>query len=43
MPWYGKTVTLFRQKPNAIEWAPVVEEVTGNLTGMLEALQEVKG
>lgn len=31
MPWYGKTVTLFRQKTGSVEWNPVVDEVAENL------------
>lgn len=27
MPWYGKTVTLFRQASDSTDWTPVVEEV----------------
>jgi len=37
MPWYGRTVTLFRQQPNTIEWEPVVAEVLENLKDLLGA------
>jgi tetratricopeptide (TPR) repeat protein len=35
MPWYGKTVTLFRQSPDSIDWTPVVEEVSESLQSMI--------
>lgn len=38
LPWYGKTVTLFRQAPDSTDWAPVVEEVSNNLKEMLNVL-----
>lgn len=28
MPWYGKSVTLFRQDPGSTDWTPVIEEVS---------------
>jgi len=31
MPWYGKTVTLFRQAGGSVDWAPVIEEVANSL------------
>jgi len=31
MPWYGQTVTLFRQAGGSVDWAPVIEEVASNL------------
>lgn len=34
MPWYGQTVTLFRQQPDTVEWEPVVNEVAAALTEM---------
>lgn len=37
MPWYGKSVTLFRQDPGSVEWEPVVAEVAANLELLLEA------
>lgn len=37
MPWYGKTVTLFRQPPGSTDWAPVIDEVSGALSTLLEA------
>jgi len=36
MPWYGKTVTLFRQAPDTVEWAPVVNEIAASFAEMLE-------
>lgn len=38
MPWYGKTVTLFRQAPDTFDWTPVVEEVAKELKCMLGAI-----
>lgn len=35
MPWYGRTVTLFRQQPGTTTWEPVVEEVAENLKTLL--------
>lgn len=35
MPWYGKTVTLFRQARDSVAWEPVVEEVAGSLAEMV--------
>lgn len=40
MPWYGQTVTLFRQKPDTIEWEPVVAEVADNLRSMLAGISQ---
>ncbi len=37
MPWYGKTVTLFRQAPSTVDWEPVVIEVSDALKGLLSA------
>ncbi len=37
MPWYGKSVTLFRQATGSIEWEPVIEEVAGSLSELLHA------
>jgi ADP-heptose:LPS heptosyltransferase len=37
MPWYGKAVTLFRQQPNTVDWAPVVDEVAESLKSLLES------
>lgn len=39
MPWYGKTVTLFRQAPDTFDWAPVIDEVVERLNDMLGAIQ----
>jgi hypothetical protein len=39
MPWYGKTVTLFRQQHGSVEWEPVIEEVAENLKGMFDVRQ----
>lgn len=35
MPWYGKTITLFRQASDTVAWEPVVEEVAAALTEMV--------
>lgn len=37
MPWYGKRVTLFRQKPGSIEWGPVVDEVASSLETIIKS------
>lgn len=39
LPWYGKTVTLFRQDHGTTDWTPVVSEVAEQLKGMLGALK----
>jgi len=39
MPWYGKTVTLFRQQNGNIAWEPVIEEVATNLRELLDVRQ----
>lgn len=36
MPWYGKTVTLFRQAPDTTAWEPVVAEVSEALSHLKE-------
>lgn len=36
MPWYGRTVTLFRQQRNSVDWEPVIEEVATNLAQLIE-------
>lgn len=41
MPWYGQTVTLFRQKPGTVAWEPVVEDVSVNLKELLDAKESV--
>jgi len=41
MPWYGKVVTLFRQKPDTVDWTPVVSEVAENLHSLIEAKNAV--
>lgn len=38
IPWYGKTVTLFRQAPETTDWKPVIEDVAASL----QTLQESK-
>lgn len=43
MPWYGRTVTLFRQSPESTKWEPVVAEVAAQLTELLEARSEIHG
>jgi hypothetical protein len=35
MPWYGKTVTLFRQQGGNTDWAPVIEEVASSFKDLL--------
>lgn len=40
MPWYGKTVTLFRQQNGNTDWEPVVEEVAEAFTGLLLTAEE---
>lgn len=37
IPWYGKTVTLFRQQPDTVDWTPVVAEVASELKSLLES------
>lgn len=39
MPWYGKTVTLFRQKHGSVEWEPVIEEVRDSLQELIDVRQ----
>jgi len=41
MPWYGQTVTLFRQQPDSTDWKPVVDEVAETLTLLVEAKNAV--
>jgi tetratricopeptide (TPR) repeat protein len=31
MPWYGNSVTLYRQAPGSVEWGPVVDAVAKDL------------
>lgn len=35
MPWYGRTVRLFRQKHGTVEWEPVVDQVALALESMI--------
>jgi tetratricopeptide (TPR) repeat protein len=35
LPWYGKSVTLFRQQPDTTDWTPVIDEVAVNLDDLL--------
>jgi tetratricopeptide (TPR) repeat protein len=37
MPWYGQSITLFRQAHNSTDWAPVVDEVAESLKSLLES------
>jgi tetratricopeptide (TPR) repeat protein len=37
MPWYGKTVTLFRQAPESVDWTPVVAEVAEHFQDLVGA------
>jgi hypothetical protein len=39
LPWYGKTVTLFRQAQDNTDWTPVIEEVASNLDDLLLAME----
>lgn len=38
MPWYGRTVTLFRQAHGSTDWTPVVEEVSSKLQDLIGAI-----
>jgi hypothetical protein len=40
MPWYGKTVTLFRQAVGTVAWEPVVDEVAVALCAMTAPIAE---
>lgn len=40
MPWYGQTVTLFRQNQGTVAWEPVIEEVADQLAGLLSGIQK---
>lgn len=37
MPWYGKSVTLFRQQLGSTDWAPVVQDASSNLSELLKS------
>ncbi|HEX7766507.1 MAG TPA: tetratricopeptide repeat-containing glycosyltransferase family protein [Nitrospira sp.] len=37
MPWYGRTVTLFRQAPETTDWTPVVAEVSESFNDLVGA------
>lgn len=39
LPWYGKSVTLFRQEPDSVDWSPVVDEVSRNLSELLASIK----
>lgn len=39
MPWYGRTVTLFRQQPDTFDWTPVVAEVAERLQDLIGAIK----
>lgn len=39
MPWYGRTVTLFRQQPDSVDWTPVIAEVSERLTDLIGAIK----
>lgn len=39
MPWYSQ-VSLFRQKPDSVDWAPVVQEVSESLNELLYAIHK---
>lgn len=40
MPWYGKTVTLFRQAMGSTDWTPVIDEVASALGELIDAQQQ---
>lgn len=40
MPWYGNTVTLFRQAPDTVAWEPVVDEASEALKELIDAQQQ---
>lgn len=40
MPWYGKTVTLYRQLPESTDWAPVVAEISNDLSELLSVVKK---
>lgn len=42
LPWYGKTVTLFRQQPDTVDWTPVIAEVASNLSDLLSGVNHGK-
>lgn len=39
MPWYGRTVTLFRQQHNSVDWKPVVAEVAAKFSELIGAIK----
>lgn len=39
MPWYGKSVVLFRQAPGNVDWTPVVSDVSDALSESLSVLK----
>jgi tetratricopeptide (TPR) repeat protein len=39
MPWYGRTVTLFRQEQGSTDWTPVVAEVSAKLQELIGAIK----
>jgi hypothetical protein len=39
LPWYGDTITLFRQQPDSTDWTPVIEEVSTHLADLLKSIQ----
>lgn len=39
MPWYGKTVTLYRQAPESVDWTPVIAEVANDLSELLGSVK----
>lgn len=41
MPWYGNTVTLFRQQQGNTDWTPVIAEVADQLGGLMSGIQNV--
>lgn len=39
MPWYGHTVSLYRQAKDTFDWTPVIEEVAKDFSDLLGAIR----
>lgn len=39
MPWYGNSITLFRQAPDTFDWEPVIAEVADKVRELLGAIK----
>ena len=39
MPWYGRSVTLFRQSPSTTDWTPAIAEVSEALQTLIGAIK----